>query len=50
MALSFMPYFERRIEQLIKESIFPQLEFLDLEQCINCIKGKYVKKIKKDVK
>jgi hypothetical protein len=39
-----------RIERLIKESILPHLEFLDLEQCIDCIKGKYVKKIKKDAK
>ena len=39
-----------RIEQLIKKSILPPLEFLDLEQCIDCIKGKYVKKIKKDAK
>jgi transposase InsO family protein len=35
---------------LIKESILSPLEFLDLEQCIDCIKGKYVKKIKKDAK
>ena len=33
-----------RIERLIKKSILPPLEFLDLEQCIDCIKGKYVKK------
>jgi hypothetical protein len=33
-----------RIERLIKESILLPLEFLDLEQCIDCIKGKYVKK------
>ena len=39
-----------RIERLIKKSILPPLEFSDLEQCINCIKGKYVKKIKKDAK
>ena len=39
-----------RIEQLIKKSILPPLEFLDLEQYIDCIKGKYVKKIKKDDK
>ena len=39
-----------RIEQLIKKSILPPLEFLDLEQCIDCIKGKYVEKIKKDAK
>jgi hypothetical protein len=35
---------------LIKESILLPLEFLDLEQCIDCIKGKYIKKIKKDAK
>ena len=39
-----------RIERLVKESILPHLEFSDLEQCIDCIKGKYVKKIKKDAK
>jgi transposase InsO family protein len=50
MALSFRPYFEGKIERLIKKLILPPLEFLDLEQCIDCIKGKYVKKIKKDAK
>ena len=35
---------------MIKKSIFPPLEFSDLEQCIDCIKGKYIKKIKKDAK
>ena len=50
MALSFMPYFKGGIERLIKKSILPPLEFLDLEQCIDCIKGKYVKKINKDAK
>ena len=39
-----------RIERLIKKSILSPLEFIDLEQCIDCIKGKYVKKIKKDAK
>jgi hypothetical protein len=39
-----------RIERLVKNEIIPPLEFLDLEQCIECIKGKYAKKIKKDVK
>ena len=39
-----------RIERLIKKSILPPLEFLDLEQCIDCIKEKYVKQIKKDTK
>ena len=40
----------RRIEKLVKNEILPPLEFSDLEQCIECIKGKYVKKIKKDAK
>jgi hypothetical protein len=39
-----------RIERLVKESIIPHLEFSDLEQCVDCIKEKYIKKIKKDVK
>jgi hypothetical protein len=39
-----------RIERLTKKSILLPLEFSDLEQCIDCIKRKYVKKIKKDVK
>ena len=39
-----------RIERLIKKLILPPLEFSDLEQCIDCIKEKYVKKIKKDAK
>ena len=50
MALSLGPYFEGGIERLVKESILPHLEFSDLEQCVDCIKGKYVKKIKKDAK
>jgi hypothetical protein len=39
-----------RIERLVKNEILPPLEFSDLEQCIECIKGKYVKKIKKYAK
>ena len=39
-----------KIERLIKKSILPPLEFSDLEKCIDCIKGKYVKRIKKDAK
>ena len=50
MALSFRPYFEGGIERLVKNDILLSLEFSDLEQCRECIKGKYVKKIKKDVK
>ena len=38
-----------RIERQVKNDILPPLEFLDLEQCRECIK-KYVKKIKKDAK
>jgi hypothetical protein len=36
-----------RIESLVKNDILPPLEFSDREQCIYCIKGKYVKQIKK---
>ena len=39
-----------RIERLVKNDILPPLELSDLEQCRDCIKGKYVKKIKKDAK
>jgi hypothetical protein len=39
-----------RIERLVKNEIFPPLEFSDLEQCIECIKEKFVKKIKKNAK
>jgi hypothetical protein len=39
-----------RIERLVKNDILPSLELSDLEQCRECIKGKYVKKIKKDAK
>jgi hypothetical protein len=38
------------IERLVKESILPPLEFSDFEQCIDCIKDKYVKQIKKNAK
>jgi hypothetical protein len=31
-----------RIKNLIKNDILPPLEFSDIEQCIDCIKGKYV--------
>jgi hypothetical protein len=39
-----------RIEILVKNEILLSLEFSDLEQCRECIKGKYTKKIKKDAK
>jgi hypothetical protein len=37
-----------RIEHLVKEEILQPLYFTDIEKCIDCIKGKFVKKIKKD--
>ena len=39
-----------RIECSVKASILTPLEFSELEQCIDCIKGKFAKKIKKDAK
>jgi ATP:corrinoid adenosyltransferase len=39
-----------RIESLVKNEILPPLEFSYLEQCRECIKEKYTKKIKKDAK
>jgi len=39
-----------RIERLVKESILPPLELSELEQCVDCIKGKLVKNIKKGAK
>ena len=39
-----------RIERLVKESILLHLEFSNLEQFIDCIKEKYVKKIKEGTK
>ena len=39
-----------RIERLVKNEILPPLEFSDLEQCIDCIKEKHVKQIKKGCK
>ena len=39
-----------RIERLVQASILSPLEFSDLEQCIDCMKRKYVKNIKKGAK
>jgi hypothetical protein len=36
-----------RMEHLIKEEILAPLDFSDLDHCIECIKGKYVKHIKR---
>ena len=35
---------------MIKEEILHPLDFADLEHCIDCIKGKYAKQIKKNAK
>ena len=35
---------------MIKENILHPLDFSDVEYCIDCIKGKYVKQIKKGAK
>ncbi|RLM78765.1 hypothetical protein C2845_PM12G29900 [Panicum miliaceum] len=37
-----------RMERLIREEILPRLDFSDLDQCVDCIKGKFAKQIKKD--
>ena len=39
-----------RIERQVKNDILPPLELSDLKQCTECIKGKYIKKSKKDDK
>ena len=39
-----------RIERLVKENILHPLDFADLEQCVDCIKGKFAKTIKKTSK
>jgi hypothetical protein len=39
-----------RIEHHVKEEILYPLDFTDFEQCRGCIKGKFVKRIKKIVK
>jgi hypothetical protein len=40
--------FRGGIERLVKEEILQPLDFTDLEKCIDYIKGKFVKNIKKD--
>jgi hypothetical protein len=37
-----------RIERLIKDGILISLDFSNSDYCIDCIKGKYAKKVKKD--
>jgi hypothetical protein len=47
MALSFRPHFEGGIERLIKDDILIMLDFSNSDYCIDCIKGKYAKHVKK---
>jgi hypothetical protein len=37
----------RRIERLIKDDILISLDFSNSDYCIDCIKGKYAKQVKK---
>jgi hypothetical protein len=37
-----------RIERLVKEKILQLLDFTNLEKCVDCINGTFVKKMKKD--
>jgi hypothetical protein len=50
MALSFMPYFEEEGRMTDYEINSFAIIISKQEQCIYCIKEKYVKKIKKDTK
>jgi hypothetical protein len=47
VSLSFRPHFEGRIERLIKDDILIPLDFSNSDYCIDCIKGKYAKQVKK---
>jgi hypothetical protein len=42
-----MATFRGGIERLIKEDILHPLDFFSSDYCIDCIKGKYVKQVKK---
>jgi hypothetical protein len=48
MTLSFRPHFEGGVERLIKDDILIPLDFSNLDYCIDCIKEKYAKQVKKD--
>jgi hypothetical protein len=47
VALLFRPHFEGGIERLIKDDILIPLKFSNSDYCIDCIKGKYAKQVKK---
>ena len=38
---------KQRMVRLIKEEILPDLDFLDFDTCVDCIKGKLITKIRK---
>jgi hypothetical protein len=42
--------FRGGIECLVREQILHPLDFTDLEQCRDCIKGKFAKQVKKNAK
>jgi hypothetical protein len=47
VTLSFRPHFKGKIERLIKDDILIPLDFSNSDYCIDCIKGKYAKQVKK---
>jgi hypothetical protein len=47
MVKSFRPHFKGMIGRLIKDDILHLLNFSNLDYCINYIKGKYAKQVKK---
>jgi hypothetical protein len=47
VTLLFRPQLERGIERLIKDDILIPLDFSNSDYCIDCIKGKYAKQVKK---
>jgi uncharacterized protein YuzB (UPF0349 family) len=47
MSLLFRSHFEVGIERLIKDDILDLLDFSNSDYCIDCIKGKYAKQVKK---
>ena len=42
-----LPISRGRIERLIKNDVLLPLDFSDADKCVDCIKGKYAKTIKK---
>ena len=38
--------YRQRIERLIKDEILPDLDFIDFDKCVDCIKGKLTTKVR----